>query len=312
MNIIILYLTATAAAVASTNSTCASIKGYVLGMGSDIGTKSNIPDVGACCTDCQNNVRLVFLLLLHRDTCNLSSPTQRYARPPSFPDFRGIPILFLFPLSFHILQLSSCTRVVRASARRGLTTRTPSSAGCTGLPMGGMHAMTRPFPACLMDRCRQHHPLQLQWESLQDPMRALLVRTEQSKYQPPTRPPAHQPAHTHAHSTDGVGDGVLVEKGLVSTQLFPLFSYQLPFPNIHHSLHCFCSRFKFCDASLSVDARVAALVEQVELDEIAEQLTARYVSHTPYHTKTSKQIQRMRAHPPTRTHSHVRARTHPH
>ena len=97
MNIIILYLTATAAAVASTNSTCASIKGYVLGMGSDIGTKSNIPDVGACCTDCQNNVRLVFLLLLHRDTCNLSSPTQRYARPPSFPDFRGIPILFLFP-----------------------------------------------------------------------------------------------------------------------------------------------------------------------------------------------------------------------
>lgn len=41
-----------------------------------------------------------------------------------------------------------------------------------------------------------------------------------------------------------------------------------------HSL----SRFKFCDASLSVDARVAALVEQVELDEIAAQLTARYVS----------------------------------
>ena len=177
------------------------------------------PNFCACCTDCQNNVRLVFLLLLHR------SPTQRYARPPSFPDFRGIPILFLFPLSFHILQLSSCTRVVRASARRGLTTRTPSSAGCTGLPMGGMHAMARPFPACLMDRCRQHHPLQLQWESLQDPMRALLVRTEQSKYQPPTRPPAHQPAHTHAHSTDGVGDSVLVEKGLVSTQLFPLFSY---------------------------------------------------------------------------------------
>ena len=47
---------ATAAAVASTNSTCASIKGYVLGMGSDIGTKGNIPDIGVCCTECQNNV----------------------------------------------------------------------------------------------------------------------------------------------------------------------------------------------------------------------------------------------------------------
>lgn len=50
--------------------------------------------------------------------------------------------------------------------------------------------------------------------------------------------------------------------------------YYILLPLEPHSL----SRFKFCDASLSVDARVAALVEQVELDEIAAQLTARYVS----------------------------------